>query len=248
MPEDFGLISMTMVVITASEVFIDIGFSASLIQKQDVSRQQYSTIFYINLMVGAILMGIFTFGADLLASFYDNERVAILTKVLSINFLISSLSTIQIVQLKKSLNFQLLSKSSIISTTLSGLIAVYMALNGYGLWSLVVLNLAERAIYTSIIWIRSSWRPTWEFSMGSVKELIGFSSYMFFNDVVSQAFNRLDALFIGKIYAASTLGYYDRGKSLNNMVINLTSKSFNKVFFPCFQYYSKRRIQTSKSL
>ena len=124
-PEEFGLIATIMVVITISNVFVNSGFSQALVRKQQIKEEDYSTAFFFNLAVSALFFFILFFGAKPISLFFKNEELKPIVQVLGIGLILNAFTIVQRSTLTRRINFKLLIKVSLISSALSGLIAIF---------------------------------------------------------------------------------------------------------------------------
>jgi O-antigen/teichoic acid export membrane protein len=231
-PSDFGLIAMIMVIVTIADVFTDLGLGGALIQRQRLHMAHYSSVFYFNIFIGTILSLITFFSADYIADFYNNKTLIHLTQIISLTFIIGALNSIQTIQLRKELNYALLTKLTFVSSLTSGILGILLAFYGAGVWSLIAQTLSYGIIYTALVWNASRWRPDFLFSFKALMQLWGFGFRMFLVILLDAVFSRLDFIIIGKLFTPATLGYYQRGRSLNEMVINFSSSTLMRVMFP----------------
>lgn len=231
-PSDFGLIAMIMVIIGIATVFTDVGLGAALIQRKRVLPIHYSSVFYFNILVGFLLTLLTYLSASWVSNFYNSEQLLPITQVMSLLFFINAFSSVQSTRLRKELNYPLLTKVSFISSLLSGIVGVSLAFWGAGVWSLVIQTLAMGIIYNILIWSEGHWRPSLEFSGKALKQLWGFGFRMFLSGMLDAIFMRIDFLIIGKLFPVATLGYFQRAKSLNGMVVQYSSGSLMAVLFP----------------
>lgn len=231
-PSEFGLVGMAMVFITISQVFVDVGFSAALIQKKTVNNIQLSSIFYMNIVFGVALTLIFYFIAPFIALFYENNEIVFLIRWLSLIFIFNAFSQVQIAILKRAMNFKLLTLRLLIASLLGGVIGIICAYNGFGALSLVWQQISTAFIGTFLLWSMSSWKPSFEFSFIETKKLTVYSSYIFFDSLSAQFFSKVDTLFIGKVFTPTVLGLYTRAESFSQIVNTFSSKSLNNTTFP----------------
>lgn len=231
-PEEFGLVGMAMVFITVSQVFIDVGFASALIQNQNTTNLSYSSVFWLNVVLGIVLTCIVYICAPYIGSFYDNQDITKLVKWLSLIFVFNAFSIVQTTLLKKKLHFKVLSLSTMVAGFIGGICGVVFAFLDYGVFSLVIQNIVTAILITIFLWSASDWKPDLKFSLHEIKKLLGFSSYVFIDRFVSSIFQRLDIIVIGKMLSPSTLGFYTRAVSLNNQITTYSSSSISKVFFP----------------
>ena len=178
-PAEFGLVGMAMVFITISHVFIDVGFSSALIQNKNNSNLTYSSVFYLNLSVGILLTTTFYFAAPFIGDFYKNQQIKELVQWLSLIFVFNSLNLVQQAILQKNLNFKSLTIRLLIANAIGGTLGVLFALQGYGVYALVIQQIGIAFISTVLLWSISKWKPDFQFSLDEVKKLIGFSSFVF---------------------------------------------------------------------
>ena len=231
-PAQFGLIAMMMVIITMAQIFTDIGLGGALIQRRRVLPIHYSSVFYFNLFV-AILLTILTYlFAPAISEFYHNQALIPLAQVMSFSFILGALSSVQNVKLRKELNIKLMTKTNLTAAFLSGIVGISLAFYGAGVWSLVVQYMLQGVIYNGIIWIKSEWKPTAQFSIKALIQLWGFGFRMFLTGLIDKIFTQFDYMLIGKLFSATQLGFYQRAKSLNLFVVKYTSDSLMSILFP----------------
>lgn len=213
MPEDYGAIGMLVIFMSLAEVFIDAGFGSALIQKRNPTQIDYSTVFYFNIVMSLSLYGILFMSAPSIADFY---RMPILCKVLRVQGLILfiyAFNVIQRNQIRKNLKFKKLSKVTITTSIISLIVTVAMAYLGYGVWSLVVQNFITAFIPCIYFWVTMNWRPTWEYSWASFKELFSFGFYMFLTHLFTTFSQRITGLLIGRWFNPATMGYYTKAST-----------------------------------
>ena len=215
MPEDYGAIGMLLIFMSLAEVFIDAGFGSALIQKKNPTQTDYSTVFYFNIAMSVIMyLGLY-FSAPAIATFY---RMPILCKVLRVQGLILfiyAFNVIQSNQIRKNLNFKKLSKITITSSVISLIVTVILAYMGFGVWALVAQNFLAALIPCIFFWLTMKWRPTWEFSWASFKELFGFGSFMFLTHLFTTFSQRITGLLVGRWFNPTTMGYYSKASSFS---------------------------------
>ena len=231
-PEDFGLVAMVMVIIGMAQVFTDVGLSSALIQRRRALPIHYSSVFYFNVAAGAALTLITYFSAGWIGRFYSNETLVPLAQVLSLLFLINSFSSVQTARLRKKLENRLIVRCSVGASITSGVVGIALALNGAGVWALVAQALVSGFVYSLLVWMASRWAPGFQFSLKALKQLWVFGFRMFLSSLLDAIFTRLDYLLIGKLFTPGLLGFFQRAKSLNLVVVSYTSASLMSVLFP----------------
>lgn len=231
-PREFGLIGMLTIFIVLSQSFIDSGFTNALIRKKDCTQTDYSTVFYFNFVVGIIFYFILFFSAGSISVFFNEPQLELLLQVLGIGLILNALGIIQRTILTKNLNFKLQARVSFISSVLSGLIAIYMALNGFGVWSLVVLTLSRFGFTSVFLWIWTKWKPSLIFSIKSFKKLFSFGSKILITGLIETIYRNIYYLIIGKYFSAIQLGYYTRADQFNAIPSANLTQIVQKVSYP----------------
>lgn len=236
-PEDFGLIAMAMAFIHIGGVFIDVGFSAALVQNKSNSELTYNTVFFFNILAGLVLTGVVYAASDLIGSFYANKEVAQLVKWLSLFFIFNSFNRVQNAILFRDLNFKALTLRLFFASSIGGVLGVVAAYNNYGVYSLVIQTLSTAVLSTILLWSTSKWRPKFQFSYVEIKKLFSFSIFAFLERVANNIFLRLDVLLLAKIFNPIAVGYYTRASTLQDQATKYTSSSIIRVLFPVLSRY-----------
>lgn len=212
-PSDYGLMAMLAIFMALAQMFVDSGFSNALIQKQGRTDIDFSTVFYFNIVIGILLYLIFQFCAPYIADFYNQPQLVDIIIYVALNFIITSFGTVQRAKLTIELDFRRQAYISSVSVIVSGSVAVYMAYNGFGVWTLVVQGLLSNTITTVLLWITAKWHPLLMFSMASFKELFGFGSKLLAGGLMQTIYTNLYSLIIGKLFSPSELGLFSRAQN-----------------------------------
>ena len=232
MPADFGLIGMLSIFIVLSQTLVDSGLGTGLIQKKNRTDVDFSTVFIFNLVTSVFLYFILFVTAPAIADFYESPQLVLLTRVLAINIIINSLAVVQYSKLTISIDFKTISKVNIISVVLGGLIAIYFAYFGYGVWALVIQQITRSFISVLMFWFLSKWKPSVFFSKQSFKYLFDFGSKLLLARIYAQILNNIYNIIIGKVYSASELGYYTNAKNYSDITAGTITGILQQVTFP----------------
>jgi len=243
---DFGLVAMAIVFISVTQAFMDFGLTSALIQKKNPTEVQINTVFYINCVLAVVLMLLLIGCSGLIGKFYNNTEVTSIAKFISYLFLIYAINGVQRAMLTKELKLKTLTISNLSGAFVKGISGIFLALNGYGVWSLVYSEFLGNIVTTVLLWFQSSWRPKLMFKLSEIKELFNFGYKMFFVRMLDSIYVKLDELIIGKIFAADILGGYGQAKRFNNMVVSYTSDSLGGVFFPVISHLQDDIAQVKK--
>ncbi len=242
-PNDFGLLAMTLVFKNFLIIFGDFGLTAAVIQKKNITDYQLSSIFWINVLVGLVLTLVLSSLAFPIAAFYRESRLMPTTITLSTVFLIISLGFVQNALLIKSLDFKRLAFIKITTLTFSGGLAIFLAYQGFGPWSLVFQILSNQFLETILLWTRSSWRPLFVFRWNEVRELVGFGSHLIGFSFINYFIRNFDDLLIGKFLGMQRLGFYNLAYRLLLFPLENLTNVIAQVAFPAFS-----QIQDDKKM
>ncbi len=231
-PEDFGSISIILFITLAANVFVDSGFSQALIREQDVKKLDYDSVFYFSLFVALICATLLYSLSEFLGNFYNNPVIGSLAKVMSISPLIYALMSVHATIITKALDFKLKAKLSLTAILISGLLAILMAKNGYGIWSLVVLQLLNPFLLMLFMWVKVKWRPELNFSYESIIKYIKFGIVISIVNLSTIIYTKSHVIMIGKYFSVTDAGYFSRADSLKNIPSGMLSKIIGRVIFP----------------
>ena len=234
MPEDYGIVALVLVFIDIANVFVSTGLGESLVQKKDATTEDFSTVFYCNLGFTFVLYVILFFSAPYIAQFYKSDLLTMLVRVLSLKLIITGMNSIQHAYVQKNMLFRRFFYSTIIGTVVSGVVGVFMAYRGFGVWSLVAQYLINSTMDTIVLFVTVKWRPTFEFSSKSAKELIGYGWKITAASLLTVGYNKLRTLIIGKLYSTADLAYYNKGEQLPALLVNNIDSSINSVMLPVY--------------
>ena len=231
-PVEFGLIGMLTIFIALSQTFVDSGFTNALIRKQNCTQTDYSTVFYFNFVIGIIFYLILFFFAGSISVFFNEPQLELLLQVLGLGLILNALGLIQRTILTKNINFKLQTRVSVVSSTLSGLIAISMAYNGFGVWSLVALTLSRFGFTSLFLWMWTKWKPSLIFSKDSFKELFSFGNKLLISGLIDTAYRNIYYLIIGKYFSVVELGYYTRADQFQALPSQQLTGIFGRVSYP----------------
>lgn len=241
MPEDFGVIGIMIVFITLSNVFVDSGFSAALIQKKDISDIDKSTVFFTNLLIASIIYCLLFISSPLISTFFHIVELSFLLRILGLILIIDAFCAIQNTLFIRDMNFKTLTQIKLFSILLSALIAIVLAYNGYGIYSLIVQYLLYSTIRTITSWVVSKWKPMLTFNLNSFRTLFTFGSKLLVSNFIAEMYVNFQQILIGRLYKPSDLGFYSQARQFQQIPTGTISQVINAVAFPV---YSK--LQTEK--
>ena len=242
LPEQFGLIAMIAVFLAFSQSFMESGFGAAIIQDQSASYTDECSVFYFNIFMGFVLAGAMCLCAPFIAAFYNQEVLVYLTYAMSFNVIINSFGLLPSVLLVKNVDFKTQFKVSLIASIISGIFGIVMALNSFGVWSLVVLYLSGSFFRTVLVWLIGNWRPSLIFEFESLKKLFGFGSRLLATGLIDAIFLNIYFVVIGKIVSPISLGFYFYAHKLQQLPVYNISAIVGRVTFPVFSTLQDNQI------
>lgn len=234
LPVDYGIIALVVIFISISYTFVESGLGTALIQKKKITDTDCSSIFYLSLGIALVFYCLLFIGAPHISSLYNLPQVTPVLRVLGLTLFFGAINTVQNAIVARNFLFRKLFISSLGATLLSGTIGVTLAYGGYGVWALVGQQLTSTIALCFIMWFSVKWRPKLLFSLKSVRELFSFSWKLLVSGLIGVTYNNLSSLIIGKIYPASALGYYTKGKEFPQVLVSNINSSIHAVMFPAY--------------
>ena len=231
-PSDFGTIALLVIFTELSKVLLDSGFSQALIRKNNTTEKDYNAIFYFNIVAGIILYVILFVISPYISDFYNFPELTNIARIVFLTIIINSFGIVQNAIVIRDVNFKILAKRTILANLLAGLIAIYLANNGFGVWSLVVQIVLAALLRVVLLWISSAWKPSFTFSVDPIKELLPFSVNLLFSGIIDVLASNIQMLLIGKYYTASDLGFYSQAKVLSAMPSQILTSIVKNVTYP----------------
>lgn len=231
MPEHMGIIAVLSVFITLSQMVVDSGFSQTLIRKAAPSQGDYFAVFRFNIISSVALYVLLTALAPYVAHYYDWPLLSTVAPVIFLVLPLNALGVIQNTIMVREFRFAHLSTITFLSTLISGIVAIAMALMGMGIWSLVGQRIGMMAAKAVLLWWHSEWRPRRCESRGALLSMAPYSLRLMATEIITSLYNNISQLFIGKIYSGTELGYFNQAQKLSNMPTTIT-QSIQSVTFP----------------
>lgn len=232
LPEDFGLIGMLAIFMALSQTFIESGLGVGLIQRQERTDIDFSTVFVFNLLVSSFFYLLLFFSAPWISTFFNQPQLTDLVRVLGLSLFINAFSIVQKSKLTIAMDFKSIAKSNVIAVITGGLCGVIAAINGYGVWSLVIQSLVWSLATTVSLWFLSSWIPSFLFSKKAFSSLFDYGSKILLAGLYAQLMNNVFNICLGRFYPAASLGFYTRAKSFADLSAGTIVSTIQQVTFP----------------
>jgi PST family polysaccharide transporter len=218
-PTDYGLQSMVFTLTAFFSLFRDAGLSVAAVQRETLTHEQLSTLFWINLALGAFLAILVAALSPFLAAFYKEPRLLWITAASASIFLFNSLSVQHKALLDRAMRFSTSVKIDILSATIGSVIAIGMAALGFGYWSLICQNISLPIVGTVAIWIAMPWlpgRPRWS---AELRSMVRFGGTVTVNSLVVYVAYNTEKILLGRFWGAAPLGIYTRAYQLATLPV-----------------------------
>lgn len=234
MPEMFGLIAMVVIFISIGQTLMDGGMTSSLIRTKNPDQLDYSTVFMTNIIVSCIIYGVVYLFAPYIAEFYNQDVLTDIVRLFALTFVIRALVAVHVAKLTKEMNFKLQMKLQIPATIISGVVGVIMAYKGYGVWSLVWLNLVQAIIITTQYWLFVDWRPSLVFDKKRFRYHFDFGYKLTISGLIDTIYNDAYRIVIGKFFSPAAVGFFNQAETMRLFPVNQISSVMGKVTYPYF--------------
>lgn len=236
---------MLLIFISVSNTFIDGGFGTALIQKKEPTQEDYSTIFFWNIFISVILTGILYISSPLISEFYRLPLLSDVLKVMGTVLVINAFSVVQTNILQKKFEFKKLATINIIANIAASILAIVLALRGFGVWSLVFRYLSCSLVISIILWITTKWKPMLTFKFKSFRTLGKFGGMVLLANLVETIYTEFQGLVIGRAFSAKDLGYYTQAKRLEEIPTLGISSAVNQASFPMYARLQDNKVALS---
>jgi PST family polysaccharide transporter len=230
-PTDFGLVAMVTVITGIYGMFTTAGLSSATVQKVDVSDEQISTLFWINVIIGAAFAVLCVATAPVLAAFYKEPQLLQITFALAAGFLFTGAGVQHYALLQRHLRYVMITAIDAGSQVIATLIGIGLALAGFGYWSLVAATVALPAGTTLFSWLAVRWipgRPRWT---ADIRSMLHFGTTVTANNLIVYVGYNLEKVLLGRAWGPDVLGLYGRAYQLVSMPTDYINGAIGGVAF-----------------
>jgi PST family polysaccharide transporter len=230
-PKDFGLVAMVTVVTGVYGMFTSAGLSVVTVRKSNITDEEISTLFWINILMGAVLSVLCFLTAPILVAFYHEPRLLWVTGVLAAGFLFNAAGVQHLALLERQLRYVTLTVIEALSQLASISVGIGMALAGFGYWALAVATLVAPAVVTAGTWLSVAWlpgRPRWHPGMRS---MLRFGGTVTLNSLVAYIAYNFEKVLLGRFWGADALGIYGRAYQLVSLPTGYLNVAIGGVAF-----------------
>ena len=231
-PREFGLVGMVLGVTGLVGIFNELGLSTATVQRQEITQQQVSNLFWINVAVSGVVSLATCALAPLLAKFYRDPRVTWIAVALSLMFLLTGSTVQHRAILTRQMRFRAVAIIDVTSMFVGFASACLLAWNGFAYWALVVQQLANAMACLLLIWWTSKWRPSLPRRKSGVRPLLSFGAHLTVADFIGRLSVNSDTVLIGRLFGAVPLGLYTRASVLLARPLEQVFAPINAVMDP----------------
>lgn len=231
-PQDYGLIGMAAVATNFVAMFKDLGLSHATVQRAEITSEQISTLFWVNLALSVLTMVLMALIAPLVAWFYGDSRITLITIASAIGFLLGGLAVQHEALLKRQMRFITLSVIAVVSMIAGYAVGIAFAWHGFGFWSLVFGQLALLLTNTVLVWLTCHWLPGLPSRNSGVRSMLSFGGNITGYATVNYFSRNADTLLLGKFWGAQPLGLYNKAAQLVGLPTDQINEPLTSVAIP----------------
>lgn len=242
------MLAVLLVFTNVADSIAQSGMGIALIQRENASSRDYSTAFWMSLVVSLVLYGLLFACAPLVESLYSMGGLAAPLRLISLSFVINAANSIQRSYLQKSMDFKTLCKANILAISVSGAVGVAAAVVGLGIWALVLQYVMQAIVACLALLALCPWRPRFEFDLRSARELYSYGWKIGATGILGVLNTSISELILGKLCPASDLGFYSQGRKWPNAAISLFTNAVQNVFLPKFSELQHDRVGLQRSM
>ncbi|WP_077928388.1 lipopolysaccharide biosynthesis protein [Wohlfahrtiimonas populi] len=240
-PASYGMIGLLTIFVTLSECILS-GFSQALVQKSyEVTEDDCSTAFYINLIWACLFYIILYCSAPYIAQFYKLPELTFVARVLFLVVFVNSLMVVFRAKLIINLDFKGQAFAATFASILSAILAIYLVNSGYGYWAIVAIILSKQIIILIFLFFYTKWYPSWRFSKRSFISLFQFGSYLMFAGIIATIMNNLSIMLIGRFFNVTQVGYFAQANNMSSQLSELIGSTLQGVTYPLMASVKKER-------
>ena len=242
-PSDFGLVGLAWLAINAFDFLRELGVTAALVYRQGEDEDVAADVAYITLAATSVIIYILVFmTAPYIERFFsDSQGLTQILRVLALTMLINAVGQVPYTLMAKNLDFRNKAVPEIIAGVGNSIVAITLALTGFGVWALVGGYLTDSILRNSLVWLFTAWRPRWRFQRTIWREMFDYGKHVVSSRVLIFGITNIDDARIGRVLGSSALGFYTLAYRLSNLPATHMTKLVSNVMFPAFSKIQKER-------
>ena len=231
-PSDYGMVGVLAIFMSISGALLESGFISTIANKKEVSDADYNAVFWFNLLGGLFIYALLFFAAPWIAEFNHNPALTPLARFLFLGIPLACTGTAPTAYLFRHLRVKERAYVQMLGVTISGLVGVILAYNGFAYWGLAIQQVLFITFSTGLIWFFCPWKPSWKINFQPLRLMLPFSLKLLFTNVFVQANNNFFSFLLGRFYTTQLVGYYTQGNKWTTMGFSFISGTITAVAQP----------------
>nr|WP_321231935.1 lipopolysaccharide biosynthesis protein [uncultured Psychroserpens sp.] len=241
--EDFGTVALATTYIGFIAVFTNISFGSSIIHFTNISKNQISTLYWLDMIMKLFSFLVVFLSAQFVANYYEKIELSNIIRVTSLFILMYPFFILQHKILERDLKFNITSKIIVIATILSAIVAIIGALNGMGIYALVLQTLSLTFFRLILTLKYCKWRPNFYFKFSEVKEMFWYSLKYDIGNGFQYLTRNIDYLIMGKLFSSKVIGFYAFSYNIMYTPVKRVSNVFNDILFPSLSKIKNDKVK-----
>lgn len=233
-PEKYGTMSVMLIFVTIANVIIQTGFQTALIQKKEVNEDDFSSVFWLGIIISAVLYGVIFVLSPAAASYFDDPEITPMLRVLSAVLFFGSVTSVLFARIARELNFRLQCIATVVADIISGAAGILAAAKGAGTWALILQQLLKNLILMVLLICLLSWKPAFTFKRDRIKSLFSYGWKVLVSGLIDTVYNNLYTPVIKKLYDPQMVGFYNRANQFPQVIANSAAATMQAVLLPAF--------------
>lgn len=238
--EDFGIVAILTLILGLTQVFSDMGFSAAIMSQKKIEKRNFLSLYWLQFLVFTFMMLSISLCSPFIANYYDSPILSKLVPIMMSELFFVSLGKLYDTVLQKNMEFRTIAIRNIVTASLSLFIAIILAIQGYGVYSLVISTVSQTAMVN--IWNLKAGQNHYKLSMQKIdfkqaKELMKVGYYQMGTQIVDYFASKLDIIVISSTLGVGALGVYNLSKELILKFVIIINTISNRVMLPVFTNY-----------
>lgn len=233
-PTEYGTISLITIFITIANTFVQSGFATALVQGKDIEEEDYSSVFWVSMLLALFCYLVLFISAPVIAAYYTTPVLTRLVRVMGIVLFPGAVVSIQTAFVARNLRFRQLFQSTMIAVVMSGVVSIGLAMQGFGVWAMAAQQIVYYFSLMVIMLITVRWYPHALFKTGRLKQLFSFGWKILASGLIDAVWQNIYGLIIGKKYSSADLGAYNRGEQFPKIIATNLSTAIQSVMLPAY--------------
>lgn len=223
-PQDYGLVAMVFALVGFAPMLIDLGTTDATVQRKSITHFDVSALFWLKVAIAGTLTLLLAGGSGFIASFYDEPELTGIALASCLTFIMSALSAQHFALMRRAMQFRRMAAIEILSNVISSVIAIAMALTGWGYWALVAKPILTTSVSAVGAWVSCPWLPGRPQITRPAVEMLRFGMGVTGFTMTDYLARSTDRIALGYFYGAGPLGYYQNAFLLYENLLNLCTQ------------------------